>query len=180
MSCSTGSWGWVLESQSHVLHQQKACPSQLVNAEPLCRDTRDRHVHPLTVLPAEGSASATQHPHCSLCPCPGQLPRAAPCCPSPVVPDSQSCARSKGAPGGCVGAGEAQQSGSGPRGSIFHSPTALKPPHTLLSKADSVHGPTGPQSHPEKPQTWRADPSNHTDPSASPLWRTALRGEVCA
>lgn len=62
MYFSIGSWGWVLESQNHMLHEQKACHSHLVNAKPLCRDSKKCHVHPMVVLAAEGSASTTQVP----------------------------------------------------------------------------------------------------------------------
>lgn len=61
MSFSTRSWGWILESQSHMLHQQHmACHSQLVNTKPPCRHSKKCHVHPLVTLAAEGSASTTQ------------------------------------------------------------------------------------------------------------------------
>lgn len=55
MYFSTGRCDWVLESQNHMLHPQKACHSQLVNAKLLCRDSKKCHVHPLVVLAAEGS-----------------------------------------------------------------------------------------------------------------------------
>lgn len=54
MYFSTGRCDWVLESQNHMLHPQKACHSQLVNAKLLCRDSKKCHVHPLVVLAAEG------------------------------------------------------------------------------------------------------------------------------
>lgn len=50
MHFSAGSWVWELGSQNHMLLQQKACHSQLVNAKPLCRDSEECHVRPLVVL----------------------------------------------------------------------------------------------------------------------------------
>lgn len=162
----------------HVASRE-GCPSQLVHAEPLCRDTRDSHVHPLVVLPAEGSASTTQHPHCSLYPSPSHLSRAAPRCRSlcgAQFPEQGSTWRlrgSRGSPASWLRPQELNRSFS--RSSEASSHAAVP-----YSRAGSVHGPTGPQTHPEKSQMGCADPSNHTDPSASQLWRADLTGEGCA
>jgi len=59
MYFSIGSRGGFWKAKT-TLHQQTACHSQLVNAKPLCRDSKKCHIHPLVVLAAEGSASTTQ------------------------------------------------------------------------------------------------------------------------
>lgn len=130
MYFSIGSWGWVLESQNHMLHEQKACHTQLVNAKPLCRGSKKCHVHPLVVLAAEGSASTTQvSTQPLLPPCPCHLPRPAPCYRSlcnHVVPNSQNCAQSRGPPGDEVGAGKTSKLAQTPGAVslIFPHPTA--------------------------------------------------------
>lgn len=161
MSCSTGSRGRAVQNQSHVLHQHKACPRQLVNAEPLCRDTRDSHVHPLMSC----LLRAQLQPH-NTHTAPSPLPKPAPGCPSlcraqfpKLCTDQGSSWRlsgSRGSPASCLS----------PRGSIFHFPTALKPPHTpqFPTARLTLPGPTKPTlTSPRR----GAYPSNHTDPSAS-------------
>lgn len=83
---STGSWDWVLESQSHMLCEQKACHSQLVNAKPLCRASKKCHVHALVILAAEGSASTTQASTQLFLPLPMPPPQACSCLPPSALP----------------------------------------------------------------------------------------------
>lgn len=132
----------------HVASRE-GCPSQLVHAEPLCRDTRASHVHPLVVLPAEGSASATQHPHCSLYPCLSHLLGAAPRCCSlcgAQFPKQESTWRLRGSRG-------SPASWLRPQGlslSFSQSSEASSHPAVPYSRADSVHSPAGLQTHPKR------------------------------